>query len=425
MVLPVLTTYGMALSGASEALIGIAIGIYGLSQAIFQIPFGLLSDRIGRKPMIIGGLLVFALGSIIAALSDSIWGIILGRALQGSGAIAAAVMALLSDLTREQNRTKAMAFIGVSFGVTFAMAMVLGPIVTHAFGLQALFWGIAILALLGIVITLTVVPSANSHVLNRESSMVKGSVSKVLHNSRLLKLNFGIMCLHILLMSSFVALPQMMANAGLAPAQHWVVYLVTMLVSFAAVVPFIIYAEMKRRMKQVFMGCVAVLFIAEVVLWFAGQDLWIIIAGVQLFFIAFNVMEAILPSLISKESPAGYKGTAMGIYSTSQFIGVAIGGSLGGWIFGLEGADMVFAAGAIIALVWFAVSVTMQEPPYVSSLRITLSESAVKNTTLEERLKAQPGVTEAVVVTAERSAYVKVDIKQTNRNQLEQLINAA
>ncbi|CNH69432.1 putative transporter [Yersinia pseudotuberculosis] len=425
MVLPVLTTYGMALSGASEALIGIAIGIYGLSQAIFQIPFGLLSDRIGRKPMIIGGLLVFALGSIVAALSDSIWGIILGRALQGSGAIAAAVMALLSDLTREQNRTKAMAFIGVSFGVTFAMAMVLGPIVTHAFGLQALFWGIAILALLGIVITLTVVPSANSHVLNRESSMVKGSVSKVLHNSRLLKLNFGIMCLHILLMSSFVALPQMMANAGLAPAQHWVVYLVTMLVSFAAVVPFIIYAEMKRRMKQVFMGCVAVLFIAEVVLWFAGQDLWIIIAGVQLFFIAFNVMEAILPSLISKESPAGYKGTAMGIYSTSQFIGVAIGGSLGGWIFGLEGADMVFAAGAIIALVWFAVSVTMQEPPYVSSLRITLSESAVKNTTLEERLKAQPGVTEAVVVTAERSAYVKVDIKQTNRNQLEQLINAA
>lgn len=425
MVLPVLTTYGMALSGASEALIGIAIGIYGLSQAIFQIPFGLLSDRIGRKPMIIGGLLVFALGSIIAALSDSIWGIILGRALQGSGAIAAAVMALLSDLTREQNRTKAMAFIGVSFGVTFAMAMVLGPIVTHAFGLQALFWGIAILALLGIVITLTVVPSANSHVLNRESSMVKGSVSKVLHNSRLLKLNFGIMCLHILLMSSFVALPQMMANAGLAPAQHWVVYLVTMLVSFAAVVPFIIYAEMKRRMKQVFMGCVAVLFIAEVVLWFAGQDLWIIIAGVQLFFIAFNVMEAILPSLISKESPAGYKGTAMGIYSTSQFIGVAIGGSLGGWIFGLEGADMVFAAGAIIALVWFAVSVTMQEPSYVSSLRITLSESAVKNTTLEERLKAQPGVTEAVVVTAERSAYVKVDIKQTNRNQLEQLINAA
>ncbi|MFA9207507.1 MAG: MFS transporter [Yersinia sp. (in: enterobacteria)] len=424
MVLPVLTTYGMALSGASEALIGIAIGIYGLAQAIFQIPFGLVSDRIGRKPLIVGGLLIFALGSVIAAMSDSIWGIILGRALQGSGAIAAAVMALLSDLTREQNRTKAMAFIGVSFGITFAIAMVLGPIVTHAFGLHALFWAIAILALLGIVITLAVVPDADSHVLNRESSIVKGSVSKVLSNSRLLKLNFGIMCLHILLMSSFVALPQIMANAGLAPAQHWKVYLVTMLISFAAVVPFIIYAEVKRRMKQVFMGCVAVLFTAEMVLWSAGHNLWVIIAGVQLFFIAFNVMEAILPSLISKESPAGYKGTAMGIYSTSQFIGVAIGGGLGGWLFGMEGASMVFAGGAVIALVWFAVSTTMQEPPYVSSLRITLSELAVKDSALEQRLKAQPGVTEAVVVTAERSAYIKVDTKQTNRNQLEQLVNA-
>ncbi|CNE72250.1 putative transporter [Yersinia rohdei] len=424
MVLPVLTTYGMALSGASEALIGIAIGIYGLAQAIFQIPFGLVSDRIGRKPLIVGGLLVFALGSVIAAMSDSIWGIILGRALQGSGAIAAAVMALLSDLTREQNRTKAMAFIGVSFGITFAIAMVIGPIVTHAFGLQALFWGIAILALLGIVITLAVVPDAERHVLNRESSIVKGSVSKVLNNSRLLKLNFGIMCLHILLMSSFVALPQIMASAGLPPAQHWIVYLVTMLVSFAAVVPFIIYAEVKRRMKQVFVGCVAVLFAAEVVLWSAGQQLWIIIAGVQLFFIAFNVMEAILPSLISKESPAGYKGTAMGIYSTSQFIGVAIGGSLGGWLFGMQGAGIVFAAGAVIALVWFFISTTMQEPPYVSSLRITLSELAVKDSALEERIKAQPGVTEAVVVAAEHSAYIKVDTKKTNRSQLEQLVNA-
>ncbi|ELM3739925.1 MFS transporter [Yersinia ruckeri] len=424
MVLPVITTYGMALAGASEALIGIAIGIYGLAQAIFQIPFGLVSDRIGRKPLIVGGLLIFALGSVIAAISDSIWGIILGRALQGSGAIAAAVMALLSDLTREQNRTKAMAFIGVSFGITFAIAMVLGPIVTHAFGLSALFWAIAVLALLGIVITLAVVPSTDTHVLNRESSIVKGSVNKVLKNSRLLKLNFGIMCLHILLMSSFVVLPQAMAKAGLQPEQHWKVYLVTMLVSFMAVVPFIIYAEVKRQMKQVFIGCVFVLLIAELVLWASGEHLWGIIAGIQIFFIAFNVMEAILPSLISKESPAGYKGTAMGIYSTSQFIGVAIGGSLGGWLFGLEGAGMVFIAGALIALMWFTVSITMQEPPYVSSLRITLSELAVKDAALEDRIKAQPGVTEAIVVAAERSAYVKVDTKQTNRNQLEQLVNA-
>ncbi|KFK97600.1 MULTISPECIES: MFS transporter [unclassified Serratia (in: enterobacteria)] len=424
MVLPVLTTYGMALNGASEALIGIAIGIYGLAQAVFQIPFGLVSDRIGRKPLIVGGLLIFALGSVIAAVSDSIWGIILGRALQGSGAIAAAVMALLSDLTREQNRTKAMAFIGVSFGITFAIAMVVGPIVTHAFGLHALFWMIAVLALAAIVITLAVVPSADDHVLNRESSIVRGSFSKVLSNPRLLKLNFGIMCLHILLMSSFVALPLAMQHAGLAASEHWKVYLVTMLISFATVVPFIIYAEKYRRMKQVFMGCVAILFCAEVLLWFAGVHLWGIIAGVQLFFMAFNVMEAILPSLISKESPAGYKGTAMGIYSTSQFIGVAIGGSLGGWLYGLQGAGLVFIASAVIAAVWFAVSSTMKEPPYVSSLRITLSELAVKDSALQSRLLAQPGVAEAVVVPEERSAYVKVDTKQTNRGQLEALVNS-
>lgn len=424
MVLPVLTTYGMALSGASEVLIGIAIGIYGLTQAIFQIPFGLLSDRVGRKPLIVFGLLIFAIGSVIAAVTDSIWGVILGRALQGSGAIAAAVMALLSDLTREQNRTKAMAFIGVSFGITFAIAMVLGPVITQALGLHALFWGIAVLALAGVAITLILVPSTSSHVLNRESGMVKGSFHKVLRNARLLKLNFGILCLHVLLMSSFIALPQLMTRAGLPADAHWQVYLATMLISFATVLPFIIYAEVKRKMKRVFIGCVAVLLLAELVLWSSGQQLWTIIVGVQLFFIAFNLMEAILPSLISKESPAGYKGTAMGVYSTSQFVGVAIGGSLGGWLLGQLGAETVFLAGAGLALVWLLVSCTMREPPYVSSLRIALSDIALRNDDLALRLRQQPGVKEAVVVREEQSAYVKIDVKQTSRSQLELWVSA-
>jgi len=425
MVLPVLTTYGMALSGASETLIGIAIGIYGLAQAVFQIPFGLMSDRVGRKPLIVFGLIIFCIGSIVAASTESIWGVIIGRALQGSGAIAAAVMALLSDLTREQNRTKAMAFIGISFGVTFAIAMVLGPIITHAWGLHALFWAIAGLTIVGIIITVAVVPSPATHILNRESSMVKGSFGKVLSNPKLLKLNFGILCLHILLMSSFVVLPQVMEHAGFPPSEHWRVYLVTMLTSFVAVIPVIIYAEKKRHMKQVFMGCVAVLLLAEIVLWSAGLHLWAVIAGIQLFFLAFNVMEAILPSLISKESPAGYKGTAMGLYSTSQFIGVAIGGSLGGYVYGNVGAGAVFLVCAAIAVVWLMVSSTMTEPPYVSSLRITLSELAVKDSALQARIMAQPGVAEAVVVPEEFSAYVKVDTKQTNRKALEQLVSAA
>ncbi|WP_312456907.1 MFS transporter [Pseudescherichia sp.] len=424
MVLPVLTTYGMALQGASEALIGFAIGIYGLAQAVFQIPFGLLSDRIGRKPLIVGGLVIFVIGSIIAALSDSIWGIILGRALQGSGAIAAAVMALLSDLTREQNRTKAMAFIGVSFGITFAIAMVLGPIITHRLGLHALFWMIAGLATAGIILTLWVVPDSKNHVLNRESGMVKGCFSKVIASPPLLKLNFGIMCLHILLMSTFVALPGQMEAAGFPAAEHWKIYLATMLISFVSVVPFIIYAEVKRHMKRVFVFCVIVLLVAEIVLWGAGPHFWELVAGVQLFFLAFNLMEALLPSLISKEAPAGYKGTAMGIYSTSQFIGVAIGGSLGGWVDGLFDSQTVFLAGALLATVWLLVASTMQEPPYVSSLRVEIPDDVVITDTLKQQLESKAGVSEVLIVAEERSAYVKIDSKVTNRFEVEQALRA-
>ncbi|WP_054180471.1 MFS transporter [Trabulsiella odontotermitis] len=425
MVLPVLTTYGMALQGASQALIGIAIGIYGLMQAIFQIPFGLLSDRIGRKPLIVSGLLVFAFGSVIAALSHSIWGVILGRALQGSGAIAAAVMALLSDLTREQNRTKAMAFIGVSFGVTFAIAMVLGPIITNALGLHALFWMIAVLAMVGIALTLWVVPNSSSHVLNRESGMVKGSFRQVLAEPKLLKLNFGIMCLHILLMSTFVALPGQLEAAGFPAAEHWKLYLVTMLISFVSVVPFIIYAEVKRRMKRVFLVCVAILLIAEIVLWGAGDYFWELVAGVQIFFLAFNLMEAMLPSLISKESPAGYKGTAMGVYSTSQFLGVAIGGSLGGWLDGFFDSQTVFLAGALLATLWLLVAMTMSEPPYVSSLRVEIPDDVDADESLQARLLATNGVSEALVVPKERTVYVKIDNKVTNRFEVEQAMKPA
>ncbi|WP_127956424.1 MFS transporter [Serratia microhaemolytica] len=422
MVLPVLTTYGMALQGANETLIGIAIGIYGLMQALFQIPLGLISDRIGRKPLIISGLFIFALGSIIAALSQSIWGIILGRALQGAGAIAAVLMALLADLTREQHRTKAMAFIGVSFGITFAIAMVLGPIITNAFGLKTLFWMIAVFACGGILLILLVVPTPKNPILNRETSMVRGSFGKVLSNTRLLRLNFSIMCLHILLMANFVALPWLLEHAGLATSQHWKIYLVTMLIAFACVVPAIIYAEKQRKMKQVMMFCVAMLLCAELLLALSGVQLPLIIAGVLLFFVAFNILEAILPSLISKESPAGYKGTALGVYSTCQFAGVAIGASVGGWLYGSQGTMTMFLIGALVVSSWFIIVSTMQHPPYVSSLRIDLSARTRHETHLTERIMALAGVTEVVIVASEAAAYIKVDTQQTSRHQLEQIL---
>ncbi|MEQ4675783.1 MFS transporter [Providencia vermicola] len=422
MVLPILTSYGMHLQGANEFLVGIAIGIYGLSQALFQIPFGLMSDKIGRKPLIVIGLIIFIIGSIIAALSDSIWGIIIGRALQGAGAISAAVMALLSDLTREQNRTKAMAFLGISFGLTFAIALVLGPIITHLIGLNGLFWGIALLAVGAIALTIFVVPNTNTHVLNRESAFVKGNLKTVLAQPQLLKLNIGILCLHTLLMSSFVALPLIMTKAGFLAQDHWKAYLVTMLISFVAVLPFIIYAEKYRKMKQVFLICIALLAVAEITLWLSGSQLWVIILGLQIFFIGFNIMEAILPSLISKEAPAGYKGTAMGVYSTSQFLGVALGGIVGGWLYSFEGANTVFIGGLILTILWFVVSLTMKQPPYVSSIRIELPAHLKNTQALEQKLRAQNGVMEALVVDEELSVYVKVDRKIINREQLEAII---
>ncbi|MEY0219308.1 MFS transporter [Providencia rettgeri] len=423
MVLPILTSYGMHLQGASEFLVGVAIGIYGLSQAVFQIPFGLMSDKIGRKPLIIIGLVIFIIGSIVAALSDSIWGIIIGRALQGAGAISAAVMALLSDLTREQNRTKAMAFLGISFGLTFAIALVLGPIIANWVGLSGLFWGIALLAVGAIAVTVFVVPNTNTHVLNRESAFVQGNLKAVLMHPQLLKLNIGILSLHTLLMSSFVALPLIMTDSGFLAKDHWKTYLVTMLIAFVTVLPFIIYAEKYRKMKQVFLFCIAVLALAEITLWFSGNHLWVIFLGIQLFFIAFNIMEAILPSLISKEAPAGYKGTAMGVYSTSQFLGVAIGGIVGGWLYSFEGASTVFIGGLILTIIWFIISLTMQQPPYVSSIRIELPNHIGDTRALEKKLQAQEGVMEALVVDEEFSAYVKVDRKIINREQLEALIN--
>jgi len=313
MVLPVLATYGMDLEGATPTLIGLAIGAYGLTQALLQIPFGILSDRIGRLPIIYFGLLIFAAGAALAAMSDSIWGVIAGRILQGAGAISAAVMALLSDLTREQHRTKAMALIGVSIGFSFAVAMIVGPLLTRAFGLSGLFWVTAGMALLGGVIV-ALLPKAQAHVRHRESGVAKQALGLTLR-----------------LMASFVALPLALVEQGALPKEeHWWVYLTALLVGFFGMIPFIIYGEKKRQMRRVLLGAVSALLLCELFFWWFGNGLWMLVVGMVGFFIAFNLLEALLPSLISKVAPAGGKGTAMGVYSTSQFLGAGLGGVLGG-----------------------------------------------------------------------------------------------
>lgn len=426
MVLPVLATYGQDLAGATPLLIGLAIGAYGLTQAVLQIPFGILSDRIGRLPVIYVGLLIFAVGAALAASADSIWGVIAGRVLQGAGAISAAVMALLSDLTREQHRTKAMAMIGMSIGLSFAAAMVIGPLLTRAFGLAGLFWVTAGMALFGILIIAVLVPRPQSALQHRESGVARQALWPTLRDGQLLRLDFGIAALHAILMASFVALPlALVEQGGLPKEEHWWVYLVGLLVGFFAMIPFIIYGEKRRQMRRVLVGAVGVLLLCELFFWQLGNSLVALVIGTLVFFTAFNLLEASLPSLISKMAPAGGKGTAMGVYSTSQFLGAALGGLLGGWLFQQGGVAAVFLGCALLAALWLGFAATMREPPYVTSLRLSLSPEALREAGLVERLKAVPGVADAVVVAEEAALYVKLDAQQVDRTSIERLVNPA
>ncbi|VFP80667.1 MFS transporter [Candidatus Erwinia haradaeae] len=422
MALPILTTYGFTLDEANETLTGLAIGIYGITQAFFQIPFGLLSDRFGRKPLIISGLSVFTIGSIIAAMTHSIWGVILGRALQGAGAIAGTIMALLSDLLSEENYTKVITFLGISFGITFSLAIVLGPIITQALGLQELFWIIAILTIISITIILLIVPSPSKRTLNRESSLVTSSIRHVIRNIHLMKLNFSVFCLHALLMSNFLGLPKKFIKAGLSAGEHWKIYLFTMSIALAITAPLLIYAERKHQMKKVFIFAIGCILGSESIFWIIKCPIWPLIASLQIFFISFTLMEAILPSFISKQSPAGYKGTAMGVYTTSQCIGVATGGFVSGWVLDTMGSNVLFLSNMLMTLSWFVLSLNISEPRYLSTLRFHLK---VKDDTqdpmrLQQFLQKQDGIFDAWVLPQEESVYVKIDNKITNRSEIEQ-----
>ncbi|MFP3019511.1 MAG: MFS transporter [Arsenophonus sp.] len=422
-VLPILSNYGRELKNANELLLGLTIGIYGISQAIFQIPFGLMSDRFGRKKLIISGLLIFIFGSVIAAITNSIWGIIIGRALQGAGAISSVIIALISDLTSEQNRTKAMVFIGISFGITFAISIVLGPIITYIIGLHGLFWGIGLLAFGSVLIMIFIVPDSQCHIINYKTHFMKNNVKKIINNRQLLKFNFDILCLHTLLMANFVVLPLVIIDSGLQDKQHWKVYLSTLFISFIMVLPFIIYAEKKYRIKEIFLLFIGILFISELFFCFSNNHFFLIVIGLQLFFISFSVMETLLPSLISKEAPIRYKGTTMALYSISQFLGVALGGILGGLFFQLNGSFLVFIANLILCICWFFINLNMYHPSYIKNIRLILPKEIKDFNLLQIQLMNEPGVREVMFDLKTFIVYIKIDKKITNQKQLENIIN--
>jgi MFS family permease len=424
MILPVLPLFAEQLEGSTPTLIGLAMGIYGLPQVLLQIPFGLLSDKFGRKKIILIGLLLFFIGSVIASLSSTIYGVLVGRAFQGAGAVSAVVMALVADLTQEVHRTKAMAVIGASIGLSFGVGMVLGPVISHVGGVQMVFAATAVLTVLAMLSVLYVVPNPQKSKLHRDAEFVPAQAMSALKNPDLLRLDYGIFVQHLLLMAVFVVIPSLMRQAGLIAGHEWMVYLPIFATSMAAMIPFIILAEKKRKMKAVFLGAVATLALSTIGLSLLHDNLTSIIALLWLFFCGFNLLEATLPSLISKTAPADLKGTAMGAYSSCQFMGLFLGGALGGWINEHYGVTAVFLFCGLAALSWFAVSLTMTPPRYLSNLLISLENLGDKTVDVfVAQLQKIVGVVEVTIHNEEAVAYLKVDSHLLDKVQLQTLLD--
>lgn len=359
LILPVFAAHAEQIPGGDDLmLVGLAIGAYGLTQAFLQIAYGAASDRFGRKPVIVFGLVLFVVGSVVAAIADDIWMIIAGRVVQGAGAISAAVTALAADLTRDQHRTKVMAMIGSSIGLVFALSMVVAPLLYAVIGMSGIFWLTAVLAVGAIGVLLKVVPEAPP------VPRATGRIVDVLRDGQLMRLNFGVFALHLIQTTMWVLVPSaLVASGGLPVPEHWKVYLPAVLLSFVVMVPAVILAERHDKMKPVFNAAIALLVIVQFGLWLFGDALIPLALLLTLFFIAFNVLEATQPSWISRIAAPGAKGTALGVYNTLQSLGLFLGGALGGWLGQTFGAGVVSLFCVMLGLAWLALSTSMNPPP--------------------------------------------------------------
>ncbi len=423
-ILPVFAFYAEHLPGGNNyTLVGVALGAYGLTQAILQIPFGWLSDRIGRKPVIYIGLILFAMGSFIAASADDIYWVIFGRIIQGAGAISATVMALTADLTREEHRTKAMAAIGMTIGTVFALSLIIAPGLNRLIGVPGIFAMTGILALLAMIVVYKIIPNPLVCRFHSDTEASAGRFSNVLHNPELLRLNFGVFTLHATLMALWLVVPLSLRDAGLAVDHHWQIYLPVLLISMALIVPAIIYAEKKVKLKPVFVVAVSVLLASQGLLALMLDSIWGMATALLVFFTAFNLLEASLPSLISKIAPIGAKGTAIGVYSSIQFLGAFTGATAGGYLYGHHGGPSLFAFCGVLLALWLVFAITMKAPAAVRTKMYHVKKMETdKANGLSRELASLPGVHEALVLTSEGVAYLKVDMKGFDETRVVQLL---
>ena len=357
LILPIFAVHARQLpGGADPVMIGLVLGAYSLTQGLLQLPFGMASDRFGRKPVIIFGLLLFALGSVVAGMADDLVTTVIGRALQGTGAISAAVTACIADQTRDAQRTKAMALVGASIGLTFALSLVLAPLLYEHIGMAGIFHLTGVLALCGIAVVVWAVPALPDRP-KAEHVSAPTSFTDVLRDTELMRLNLGIFCLHLVQMAMFVVLPGwLIERAGLPLGEHWKIYLPVVLASFAVMTPQLNFAERKGRVRMVFL--VSVAMVLAVQLAFAAQPVGLAPFAVLLlvFFSAFNVLEALVPSMVSRLAPPDARGTARGLYNTTQALGLFAGGAVGGWAFSAFGGAAVFLTCGLAMLVWLVVA---------------------------------------------------------------------
>jgi MFS family permease len=359
LVIPVLFIHAESLYGFTPLLAGLAIGVYGLGQAILQIPFGYLSDRIGRKPVIIIGLLIFAIGSLVAASAESVWMLIVGRALQGAGAIASTLMALAADLSRPELRSKMMAVIGATIGASFILALITGPWLSGIVGIAGLFWVTAALALVAIAVLHWITPRGNIKTGNLAVLPAKQQLHAVITNTQLLRLNLGIFLLHLFLTAIFVIIPGQLILHGLKLESHSLTYLALLLGSFILMLPGLVMVEKYKAHRRGFIVSVGLLIIANLLMGVV-TNLTGIIIGLALFFISFNFLEASLPALVSRLCTAESRGTAMGVYSTSQFSGAFLGGAIAGLILQYGDSQMIFLCLAGFSVLWLLAVFSMK-----------------------------------------------------------------
>ncbi|WP_300320221.1 MFS transporter [Idiomarina sp.] len=425
LIMPVLAVYAQAYPDYSPLLVGIALGAYGLTQALLQIPLGMASDRIGRKPIIIGGLVVFVLGSIVAALADSLVMVSVGRALQGVGAIAAAILALAADLSRDEQRPKVMAIIGMCIGLAFAVSLVVGPLLGGIIGLSGLFWFTAATGVLGIVVLVMSVPQVVTTSARRESLPVASELKKLLKHKQLWCLNTGIFVLHAILTAWFVTIPTQLQSAGFESQTHAWLYLPTLAASVVLMVPMIIRSARNNSSVQWLRASIAILIISLATVFYAGESAVWLVAALVVFFTGFNFIEASLPSLLTRIAPAGSKGSASGIYSTCQFLGAFVGGVAGGWVLQNYQTSGIVVFCLILLLCWFVISFLMKNPESVTSLSVaTPNLTKDKAIRLSEKLLTIAGVKEARWVEDDQATYLKVDKKAYDEKAVNELLSA-